>query len=80
MQRQKTITNNPILIGITIGVFLAGIGLGYLVSEYNELILPMFQSEEIPDELAREQMNELISKRQKYLEDFYQKARIRPAR
>ena len=80
MQIQKTRTNNPILIGIIIGVFLAGIGLGYLVSEYNELIPPMFQSGETPDEQAREQMNELISKRQKFLEDFYQEARIRPGR
>jgi len=80
MQRQKTRTNNPILIGITIGVFLAGIGLGYLVSEYNELIPPMFQSEEIPDEQFRQQMNEKMSERQKFLEDFYQEARIRPGR
>jgi len=80
MQRQKTRTNNPILIGITIGVFLAGIGLGYLVFEYNELIPPMFQSKEIPDEQFGQQMNEKMSERQKFLEDFYQESRIRPGR
>ncbi len=80
MQRLKIGLNYPILIGITIGVFLAGIGLGYLVFEYNELIPTMFQSEESPDDQFRQQMNEKMSERQKFLEDFYQEARIRPGR